>query len=195
MRTYRSRAMASALLGAAAVLTACGGGGGGGGGGGSGAARTSTTSTDTGATTTAPPAGGGGRLDGTTWTADARDILAANFANVGAPEGFSCTGPMTLRFEAGQVSFGGEVACRDDDSGIDGSGSLRNDGSYEVSGSELTLSGMRTSGTITVMGAAVPAPQVFTDTVARFRISGDTLSITFDAPGLGTITQRYERSA
>lgn len=196
MRMYRSRAVASALLGATAVLAACGGGGSGGGSGGGGgrAAPTSTTSPDSGATTTAPPVRGG-RLDGTAWVADARDILAANFANVGGPEGFSCTGPMTLRFTDGRVSFGGEVTCRDDDSGLDGGGSLRNEGSYTVSGSELTLAGMQTSGTITVMGAAMPAPQVLTDTVARYRISGDTLSITFDAPGLGTITQRYERSA
>jgi hypothetical protein len=182
------------------MLAACGGGEGGGHGGGDRAERAPTTMGERAATSTSSrPDGsgrGGGQLDGTSWVIDANESLAANLSNLGGlPPGLSCRGPLTLSFADGRFTWSGEFTCSMADTPIEGRGSFRTEGAYDASGSELTLRDAEGSGTISIAGQEIP----FGDDLpyragTTYRVSGDTLEITFTDPSVGTVTHRYGRA-
>jgi len=184
-----------ALLACTAVLGACGGGDSDAGDGpedGSGA-PTSVTKARSTTTRAARPGSGGGDLEGT-WTADAADVLSANLANLGGvPGGLTCSGPVTLTFTEETVTWSGEVTCRMGDAGIEATGSLRSEGSYRVEGAEIVVSGSRTSGGLSLAGRSIPVPAGISDGTVRYRIDGDTLSLSYADASVGTVTQRYTR--
>lgn len=132
---------------------------------------------------------GGANLVGL-WQADANALLAANTANVGTP-GVDCSGLMQLRFEAGDsFNVGGEVVCTS--GAMSGNGTLVTTGNYRTSGDQLTLSNATTSGGITLGGSTLPISFVGNGS-ATYRISGNTLTLTFSGGSAGTITQQWTR--
>lgn len=184
-----------ALLACTAVLGACGGGDSDTGDGAEDGSAATTSATEARSTTTraARPGSSGGDLEGT-WTADAADVLSANLANLGGvPGGLACSGPVTLTFTEETVTWSGEVTCRMGDTGLEATGSLRSEGSYRVEGSEIVVSGSRTSGSLSLAGQSIPVPAGISDGTVRYRIDGDTLSLSYDNPSVGTVTQTYSR--
>lgn len=133
-----------------------------------------------------------GDLEGA-WVADAAEILAANTANLGGTGGLGCTGPITMTFTAeGTYDRSGEVTCSV--GGTTASGSVSTSGRYAIEGSRLTVSGTTSGGTMSMGGTEIPTPDSFGDGTADYEVSGDTLTITFSDPSVGTITQTYQRA-
>lgn len=207
MPSVRKRGATGTLIGLVLIAaTACGGGGDGGGSGRGGEAggssgRPTTTADARTPTTTGPdderPERGAatGRLDGTSWVIDANETLAANLSNLGGlPAGLSCRGPLTLAFAAGRFSFGGEFTCSFADAPVESRGSVRAEGSYRVTATELTVGDATSTATISAAGQEFPFDGSMPYRAGTtYRRRGDTLEITFTDPNIGTVTHTYRR--
>lgn len=153
------------------------------------AAEEATTTTAAETTTTEAEATGGD-LEGA-WVADAGDIIGANTANLGGVA-VECSGPITLEFTADAFTQSGEATCSI--AGQSGTATFASTGSYEVADGTITVSGASGSTTFTILGQTQEQPGGLADGEATYAIDGDTLSITFTVPAVGTVTQTYTRS-
>lgn len=145
---------------------------------------------------TAPelPETGGGDLVGT-WAIDASDLFAANTANVGDTSGISCSGPIRLEFgDDGSFAQRGEATC--EANGFVSTLMLETTGRYATDGGTLTLSDLESTSTMEVDGRSQPAGEGtgLEDGEAAYEVEGDTLTITYTNPSVGTISQVYQRS-
>jgi hypothetical protein len=146
---------------------------------------------DTEETTTTESAGGGDLVG--TWVADAGDLLAANTANLGGVPGMDCSGPITLEFAPdGGFAQRGDASCSI--GGMTASLNIETTGRYQTSGGTLTVTESSTTGTMEVGGASQPADVGFGEGEGTYEVRGDTLTVTFSDPSVGTVTQTYQRS-
>lgn len=162
--------------------------------GGSGGSTTTTASSSTtsgSSTTTARPATEGDLVG--TWTADAGSILGANLANLGRSGRFSCSGPVTLTFaENGTFTHRSQATCSA--GSVSATATIDSSGRYRADGTTLRILAARDQGTIEVMGRSQPFRAGLAVGSVPYEISGDTLTITFTAARVGTVSQTYTRS-
>lgn len=139
--------------------------------------------------TTAPPSA---ELVGT-WTADAGQLLDQTLANVGAPAGLTCSGPISTTFASGGTfTRTGDITCATGP--LSFSGTIDTTGSWSADATQLTISGAQVKGTTQLPGKEIPTPDGFGDGVADYELSGDTLTVTFSGQSVGTVTQTYTRA-
>lgn len=146
-------------------------------------------------TTTAAdlPETAGGDLAGT-WVIDASDLFAANTANVGDTGGISCSGPIRLEFgDDGSFAQRGEATC--EANGFSSTMTLESTGRYTTDGGTLTITDLESTTTMEVDGVTQPAGDgtEFELNEAVYEVNGDTLTITFTNPSVGTVSQVYQR--
>lgn len=142
-------------------------------------------------TTATVPETTGGDLVGT-WEAEAGELLAANTANLGGAPDIDCEGTITLEFgDDGSFSQQGEATCST--AGISASLNIETVGRYETSDGTLTITEAETLGTMEAGGMSQPAEAGFGVGEAAYEVDGDTLSVTFTDPSVGTVTQTYQR--
>lgn len=179
--TYRWNGLGVVMLAGALSLGGCGGGSDDttGTGGGTGGGTTPVT--------TATLAGG--------WHATVDSILNANTASTGAL-GISCPGQlMHWRFESDTAFFSrwsDVLTCTS--RGLTFTGRLSQTGRYSASGDQLTVSGIENFGSVTTStGVSLPFSIPASAGSATYAISGNTLTLTFTDPSVGTVTQTWTR--
>jgi hypothetical protein len=146
-------------------------------------------------TTEAPdlPETGGGDIVGT-WVIDASELFAANTANVGDTGSLSCSGPVRLEFgEDGSFAQRGEASCTA--GGFTTTLTLETTGRYATDGGTITVSDLQSQSSMEVEGMTQAADDVsgFAAGQAAYEVDGDTLTITFTNPSVGTVSQTYQR--
>ncbi len=153
----------------------------------------STTTSDPGDSATGDEAARGAIVG--QWTADASGILGSNLSNLGGtPAGMSCTGPLTLDFAAdGGFVASGEATCTLGGVSLTASITTTGQWSSEDDGS-ITISGASSEGGFDVPGVEIPPIELLSDGQFDYTISGDTLSLTFTDPTVGTVTQDWTRA-
>jgi hypothetical protein len=118
-----------------------------------------------------------------TWTGDLGAIIQAAGSAVHVPGGLTCTGSVTLTFKPDSTfAEAGDGQCTV--SGHDIPAQWNAAGSYHAEGRSLTFAGATCTGSLKAC---------ITDGTVDFKISGQTLSITQQAPS-GPVTKRYTRS-
>lgn len=127
------------------------------------------------------------------WETTADKIFSANTANL-PTSGITCTGPVRLTLAvSGDLTYTVRARCRL--MGRSGTGNLTSTARWAAVGDELRITSSRSEGTITLEGGvSVPMPSVFTDGTARYAISDDRLTITFDHEAVGPVTHEFTRS-
>lgn len=134
-----------------------------------------------------------GSIDGT-WKSDAGQLVAENTANLGDTGSMTCSGPIRLTFRTnGTFKHGGAATCSVGAQSV--SATILSEGDYTTSGDELILSNTRSTGTLDIPGGAVPFPAGIGDGTGTFNIAGDTLTLTFTDPSVGTVTQEWQRAS
>jgi len=181
MRTYRT-ILAAMAAGVALAVSACSGGDDT-----SAPTTTAAAGASTASTTTTAAAGDASELEGT-WVIDAGAALASATANVGGTGGSNCTGQLSLTFNDGVVKRGGNIVCGS------GTGTIDATSNYEVDGDKLKVTGTSSNSKMTVRGASVPMPDGWGNSVATYKVVGDTLTITFTQASVGTVTSKYTRA-
>lgn len=157
------------------------------------AETTSSTTTEPTTTTEAGDESGEADLVGT-WTATAASILAANTANLGGAPAFDCAGDIIMEFtDIGTISRSGNLSCGMN--GIEAAGTISTTAEYATPApGKLTVSDAVSLGVITLGGREVPFPDSFGDGEGTYTVDGSTLTIVFNAPQVGEVTQVYTRA-
>jgi hypothetical protein len=127
------------------------------------------------------------------WATTARAIFEANTANLGGANGLRCSGPVRLTLAAGgDLTY--DVRARCTLRGRSGTGRLHTTARWSATGDQIQIRGSRSEGTITLDGGVtVPMPTVFENGTATWAIAGDTLTIEFTDPSVGTVAHRFTR--
>jgi len=163
----------------------------------SGVATSSTAATDpmpsTDPSTTLPSTAHSGSVavEGT-WVSPAQDLLAANTANLGSVP-MTCDGEVTMELAGGRIHHGGHVSCSMPQSPIVASGTVDSAGDYTISGDELTISKTSTNGQLFLNDQPLAPIETMLDLTATVHVDGDTMTLTFTRPQIGTVTQTWHR--
>lgn len=167
------------------------------------AVSTSSTSADTSTTaaggvpgTPTPPASTTpvtAQLIEGTWTTDAAGIVAANAATNRSLIGLACTGPVTLTFNAdGTFAHRGSFSCSQ--AGASGTGQFTGSGKYVLTGDQLALSDVTSSGSVSIGDASVAFDPSLRNGTATVTITETILSVTAPGPsGTAPVTINYTR--
>lgn len=126
------------------------------------------------------------------WLSDAQTILEANTANVEPPD-VDCDGLIEIKFTAGKLSQSGEVDCSFADSPVTVHGLIDVLADYRVDGDRLMISGSVNNTQLSI--GAIPG-SVLTfigDGEATWSVEHEVLTIEFDSPAAGHITQTWLR--
>jgi hypothetical protein len=106
----------------------------------------------------------------------------------------TCSGPIRLEFgEDGSFAQRGEATC--EGGGFANTVTLESTGRYTTEGGTMTITDLESTSTIEVNGTTQPAGEgtEFQLNEAAYEVDGDTLTITFTNPSVGTVTQVYQR--
>lgn len=161
--------------------------------------ETTTVATSTGGSsaapaTTGPATGDADDLEGT-WTSDVQSQLAQNTVNLGTAS-LDCNGTVTLTIADGHFRRSGTGECTAGPAGISATAVFDAEADYDVSGGEVTLSDISNHTSLTMGGRELTRDfSPLTADPFTASVDGDTLSLTFTDPSVGTVTQTYRRAA
>ncbi len=129
-----------------------------------------------------------------TWNADAADVLAANTANLGGTPGLDCSGLVSLTFTENASSGGGNVSCTVPQANIEVTGEVSWNCTSTTNSNVLTNKDCQHSGTVAYGSQEIPIPEIISNGDAKYKIDGDTLTLTFDEESVGKVIQTYTRA-